>query len=821
MKLCAQCGNKLGKKDRFCIKCGCPAGNDNVAVSRMKYCLYCGEALEQKAKFCSKCGKSCDGSVSLSFLDTKKEEPAPANVDLDFLKTPEQLAAERAQAAAKKVEEEKQKAIEEAFDSGSAVMVKDIIDVPNSRTLIINGAINKKFDQPEETPINRDMGENLLYKAPETNVEPQPVQEIQEEHKVSEAVEQESEEEKAAKAKEAEWEEKLRKEEEEKKAREAKIKAAKQERIRKDMERRKKEEEERMRAAKEEEAELKRLEAEKAAQLAEEKAKLEEERKAKEEERKAQEAKEAEAVKKAEEERLKKEEAERKEAEKRKAEEERIAKEEAEKKAEEERIAKEEAEKKAAEEKKAEEERLKKEEEERKAKEEEERKKREEEERLRKEEEERRRKEEEERLKKEEEERKKREEEERKKREEEERLRKEEEERRRKEEEERLRKEEEERKKREEEERKRREEEEKRRKEEEEKRRKEEAARKKALQDRHKDARTYAEQTIKKFADNEWAGRSNYEIAVDKINSLRHDADADMDISDLDPLYNKIIEPLGIMYYEEGAHKLANPLIAKAAENGSKRAMVYQAQWYVRNRSSMPKEPEFLVNYMDEAISSKELRENEKVLAYEIIAKIYHDGISTKRDLDKAFMFYQKGAEMESPKAIAKVGQCYMYGEGVRKDPKKAFEFSQKAAELDNETGIRNLAVCYDLGTGVKRSAEDAIKWYKKLLEVIANDRFAMYRIANCLADPDREYRVNPSESDYKEAMEYALKACEGGEENANYIVGYLYMIGEGCKKDYNLAVSYFTKAANYGNSRAKKKLEKFDRNSGGNYVLK
>ena len=96
-----------------------------------------------------------------------------------------------------------------------------------------------------------------------------------------------------------------------------------------------------------------------------------------------------------------------------------------------------------------------------------------------------------------------------------------------------------------------------------------------------------------------------------------------------------------------------------------------------------------------------------------------------------------------------------------------------------------------------------------------------MYRIAVCLCDPDKEYGVKPTEEDYAEAVACAQKAVDDGEDNANYVLGYLHMIGKGLPKDYNKAVSYFTKAANFGNSRAKDKLKRFTRSGSGNYIIK
>ena len=680
MKICTNCGSKLGKKDKFCDKCG--SSTFAEVSNKAKFCHNCGSVIEGKAKFCAKCGKPVENGISLAFLDEKPG--APVNADLDFLKTPEQLAAEQA-----------------AAGNGTQFSVMESYDEDSLNT-------QEKLDF--ETASLENIRKELEARKAEIEL----------------LVKQQ--EEKVAKVEELKKQDEIEKEEARKRQEEE--------------ERRRKEEEERLR-------------------------KEEEERKKREEE---------ERLRREEEERLRKEEEERL----RKEEEERLRKEE------EERLRKEE------------EERLRKEEEERKKREEEERLRREEEERIRKEEEERLRKEEEERLRKEEEERLRKEEEERLRREEEERIRREEEERLRKEEEERLRKEEEERKAREAEE-----------------------ARLKALKEDVAACVKNCDAAIEGYKKNPESHRADLQAGLDKIETLKKEAGDDVDTSSLNEAYYKIQEILGVLYYKEGAHKLAVPMLEYATDQGSIKASIYYCQWLIKNRSKMPKEPDYLKKLMEDSINSGLLSEEEKAMCYGSLAKILHDGIGTSRNLPEAFEYFKKGAALGDVKAVAKVGQCYLYGEGVTKDGKLALEWSEKAANEGNETGIRNVAVCYDFGTGTKKDAKMAIEWYKKLLDKVENDRFAMYRIAYCTINPDKEYNMKADEAMMKEAFTYATKAVEGGEENANYLLGYLYMTGKVVMMDYNKAVAHFTKAANFGNSKARDKVKLFVKNGSGNYVLK
>ena len=397
MRICANCGNKLGKKDRFCGKCGSSEINETTSIfgfdfgPKTKKCIYCGTTLEGKAKFCWSCGKSTEGGISLSFLDEKKQsepsaqlggfapaqEQQPAEVtqmaspaspapvqqsenvpELDFLKSPEDFSSSLGGNEGSGI----------THNPASHLSGQTVEHKKADNSAMPQAAVWSIPQDPDQVPTPPPLPEPTSHPAPlrisTPDVDPAEAEKIAAEEAAKRAEEERKAAEEAAKKAEEERklaEEAARKAEEEKKR-------AEEEAARKAEEERKKAEEERKKA--EEEAKKK---AEEERKKAEEEAakKAEEERKKAEEEAK----KKAEEAKKAEEERLKQEE------EKKKAEEERKkAEEEAKKKAEEARKAAEEAAKKAEEErKKAEEEAKKKAEEEAKKKAEEERKKAEEE----------------------------------------------------------------------------------------------------------------------------------------------------------------------------------------------------------------------------------------------------------------------------------------------------------------------------------------------------------------------------------------------------------------------------------------------------------
>ena len=781
MRICANCGNKLGKKDRFCGKCGSSEINETTSIfgldfgPKTKKCIYCGATLEGKAKFCWSCGKSTEGGISLSFLDEKKQsEPTPQmggfapaqeqqpvadgsqmtsaapvqqseNVpELDFLKSPEDFSSSLGGNEGNGVTHNPAsrlagQAVEHRKADNSAMPQAAVWSIPQG--------------DPDQVPTPPPLPEPTSHPAPlrisTPDVDPSEAEKIAAE----EAAKRAEEERKAA-------EEAARKAEEERKLAEE--------------------------AARKAEEEKKRAEEEAARKAEEERRKAEEERKKAEEE----------AKKKAEEERKKAEEEAKKKAEEaKKAEEERLKKEEEKKKAEEEAAKKAEEARKAAEEaaKKAEEERKKAEEEKKRA--------------------------EEEAAKKAEDERKKAEEEAKKKAEEA-----------RKAAEEAAKKAEEERKKAEEEARKKAEEEAKKKAEEERKKAEEEAARKakeeaerKALAELRKDADTSATAAIKATKKGTPESYNELAAALDKYRDYEKKTGLNMSDEADNDTFISVEDILGTHYYDEEAFKLAVPLISDAARHGKAKSGLYYVDHVVRNRALMPEDEGALKNILDKVMEDKDVMSNKdmKIKLLLLYAKIYKEGLTVKKNMETAYGYYKQAAELGSPKGTGYVGNCLLYGDGVKRDPKAAFEWNMKAAQAGEERGIRNVAVAYDYGTGIKHDALEAVKWYKKLLEIVSNDRFAKYRIAYSLANPDKIIGFKPDESQLKEAYEYAMAALEAGEGDAEYVLGYLKTLHINGGPNYTESYTHFAKVANRGNEKARAWMAKFVKNGNGTYMFR
>ena len=772
MKVCAKCGNKLGKHDKFCGKCGSSEITETKSSflsgiidfgPKQKKCIYCGTTLEGKAKFCFACGKPTEGGVSLSFLDENKNAPVPEGTGLDFannealggdVQTENMLSAEENAASAPeapkadvpeldflKSAEDFSSSLGGGVNSGvtqnpashlagdrkepkkndyvQPVAAAWSIPQPGSAGSVVGAPAPQPAEQ-EEMP-QESLGGNVAPAPIPAAPVPSPVQAAPSAPSVSQQ-KPISDMEAARRA--------LKEEEERRKQEEI--------RKRKEAEAARKAEEERRRA--EEEAAKKAEEERKAAEEAAKKA-AEEKRLAEEE-----------AVRKAEEERKAAEEA------ARKAEEERLAIEEAARKAEEERKrAAEEAAKKAEEAKRLAEEAAKKAEEE---------KKRAEEEAAR----------------------------------------------------------------REEEARKRAEEEAARKAEEERKRAEEEAARqakieeeRKALEELLKTANENAKAALKDCEKGTITSINELEVALDSYKEYESKTGTKISECEDNDTFLCLEDVLGVHYYDERAYKLGVPLVKDAAMHGKALSAIRYSDWVIRNRSEVPEQQGLMVEMLTAALEDPKIIENKEefIKAQLFLAKVYREGLTVKKDMQAAFKYYKACADDGNAVGIAMVGQCLLYGDGVKRDPKLAFEWNSKGAELGQERSIRNIALAYDYGTGVKRDPLKAVEWYKKVLEISSTDRFAKYRIAYCLANVDSVFGFKPTVDMYKEAYTYAQAALDDGEKDAEVVIGFLKTRPVNGLPNYNEAYAHFAKAANHGNEKAKEWLTRFEKKGNGSYTIR
>jgi len=177
----------------------------------------------------------------------------------------------------------------------------------------------------------------------------------------------------------------------------------------------------------------------------------------------------------------------------------------------------------------------------------------------------------------------------------------------------------------------------------------------------------------------------------------------------------------------------------------------------------------------------------------------YEEGEGVPKDMEKAYYWYAKAAELGNAEAQNRLGMCYEEGEGVPKDLKKANYWYAKAAGQGYAIAQCNLGYNYDMGIGVPQDLVKANYWYAKAAE-------QGYAMAQCNLGYNYEMGIGVPR-DFEKANYWYAKAAEQGYAMAQCNLGINYGRGRGVQKDFDKANYWFTKAAEQGHAMAQTRL--------------
>ncbi|GBC10027.1 hypothetical protein RclHR1_00930005 [Rhizophagus clarus] len=177
----------------------------------------------------------------------------------------------------------------------------------------------------------------------------------------------------------------------------------------------------------------------------------------------------------------------------------------------------------------------------------------------------------------------------------------------------------------------------------------------------------------------------------------------------------------------------------------------------------------------------------------------YENGIGTDIDEQKAFLLYQKAAELGNSQGISKLGWCYESGFGIYVDEQKAFQLYQVAADLENAFGIINLGNCYENGIGTDTDTQKAFELYQKAAEL--GDSYGINNLGWCY------YSGIGTNVNMQKAFEHYQKAAIMGNNLAQYNLALMYENGYGIEENIDQAIYWFEKSAEQGDQDAQFKL--------------
>jgi hypothetical protein len=211
---------------------------------------------------------------------------------------------------------------------------------------------------------------------------------------------------------------------------------------------------------------------------------------------------------------------------------------------------------------------------------------------------------------------------------------------------------------------------------------------------------------------------------------------------------------------------------------------------------------------------------NGNTLSMTIVAIDYELGRNVQQDFTKASEWFLKAAEKGDEVAQISLGSLYFGGHGVPQDNSQAAFWWHKAADQGAVDAEFDLAHLYDTGQGVPQDFSQAVAWYSKAAE--QGNVGAEYNLAQKFLDGQGVPQ------NLKGAMFWFQKAAEQGESESQYMLGQLYEDGgygynahdsggierfglpkseNAIPKDYLLAIFWYRKAAEQGNTEAQSHL--------------
>ena len=185
-------------------------------------------------------------------------------------------------------------------------------------------------------------------------------------------------------------------------------------------------------------------------------------------------------------------------------------------------------------------------------------------------------------------------------------------------------------------------------------------------------------------------------------------------------------------------------------------------------------------------------------------------GLGVKKDVDRAFTFFQAAACFGDGVGARYVGEFYdgMYElPDVKTDKKKACEYYKKSAEAGDAYGQCLYGKELYSGENVPQDYNKAFELFTK--SAAQNDPNGIFMQAQCI------WFGRGTEEDKSKAFELFKKAADFGSAQGALDAGKALYLGEGTEKNLEDAMKYFKKSADKGIEEAQKAFEACKREIG------
>lgn len=174
-----------------------------------------------------------------------------------------------------------------------------------------------------------------------------------------------------------------------------------------------------------------------------------------------------------------------------------------------------------------------------------------------------------------------------------------------------------------------------------------------------------------------------------------------------------------------------------------------------------------------------------------------------QKNLNGAFQFYLKSAQMGFERGQASAGFCFLTGQGVVLNKLEAAHWLLEAAKQGNTRAQLNYGKMLEKGDGIKRDIDAASYWLQKAADqgdLAAQDKLQHLKLQfNTGEDKFFEGADFEKKLDYAQAFLSYLEAAKLEHIRAIYKLGIFYLQGKGTSPDKLKAYQYFKKGSDAG----------------------
>lgn len=245
------------------------------------------------------------------------------------------------------------------------------------------------------------------------------------------------------------------------------------------------------------------------------------------------------------------------------------------------------------------------------------------------------------------------------------------------------------------------------------------------------------------------------------------------------------------IFFSLGRAQYKNGQIQEAAENLRQSAkQKYAAAQYLLATTLLYKDP-----------SPQELAEAHSLLmrafqagylpAALTLGETYALGLDGAPNVERALIWYKKGAEAGHADAMLKIGTLYATGKGVPRSPKEALVWFHKAADVGDKEALFYLGRLYFEGKSVGKDVPKAQKLWEGAAE--QNHPDALYALG----------LIESAQNNTQKAVSYFKRGATAGQTEAMLILGNMYFHGVHLTQDVAKAVDWYRQAANLGHPAA------------------